>query len=71
LLMYLQGIVLIAYKHDRIGAAPYFKAAIEISDLYRNVYTSNNLGGYDSELQSVKERALHQIELHSIQIPKD
>lgn len=71
LLMYLQGIVLIAYRHDRIGAAPYFKAAMEISDLYRNVYTTNNLGGYDSELQSVKGRALHQIELHSIQIPKD
>ncbi len=71
LLMYLQGIVLIAYRHDRIGAAPYFKAAMEISDLYHNVYTTNNLGGYDSELQSVKGRALHQIELHSIQIPKD
>ena len=66
LLMYLKGIVQIGYKHDRLSAAPYFNAAIEISDLYRNVSTANGLLGHDSELQSVKGWALHQIELHSI-----
>jgi 2-polyprenyl-3-methyl-5-hydroxy-6-metoxy-1,4-benzoquinol methylase len=66
LLMYLQGTLQIAYFHDREVARPFFVAAIEISDLYRRVFTNGIFQAYDLELQSVKGWALDAMKLHKL-----
>lgn len=66
LLMYLQGVLKIAHEHDRIAAKPFFQAAIAISELYRDVFSDGIFQLYDLEMQNVKDWALNQISLHSL-----
>jgi 2-polyprenyl-3-methyl-5-hydroxy-6-metoxy-1,4-benzoquinol methylase len=66
LLMHLQGTLQIAHFHDREAARPFFDAAIEISDLYRRVFTNGIFQAYDLELQSVKGWALEAKRIHQL-----
>ena len=66
LLFYLRGTLLIAYDHDRVLARPFMDAAIELSDLYRNIFTKGIFQAYDLELQSVKNWALEAIKVHNL-----
>jgi hypothetical protein len=66
LIMYLKGILLIAKDHDRNAAKPYFEAAINLSNLYRQVFTKGIFQAYDLELQNVSNWALEQMKLHSL-----
>ena len=66
LILFLKGTLLIASDHDRVAAKPYFEGAIEISELYRKVFTKDIFQAYDLELQNVSKWALEQMRLHSI-----
>jgi hypothetical protein len=66
LLMFLKGTLLIAHNHDRIAAKPYFDVAIQLSNLYREVFTSDIFQAYDVEIQSVKDWAQSAKLLHNL-----
>ena len=67
ILCYLKGILLIAYEHDRARATPFFEAAIEISQLYRRVYSQGILQGFDLEVQQIAVLAQDAINLHELE----
>jgi hypothetical protein len=66
-LSYLKGMILIAFEHDRAGAKPFFEAAIEISQLYRNVYSQGIMQGFDLEVQQIAVLARDAISLHELE----
>ena len=66
LIMFLKGILLIAFEHNRIVAKTYFEAAIKLCDLYGEVFSSGIFQTYDLELQNVGNWAREQISLHSL-----
>ena len=66
LVLYLQGTLLLAYRHDRLAARPYFDAAILLSDLYRQVFTQGIFQAYDLEIQSVSQWAEESIQIHCL-----
>ncbi len=66
LIMFLRGVLLIAFEHDRLAAKPFFEAASNLSKIYRSSFAYNGSQSYDVELQSVEEWVREQEILHSL-----
>ena len=66
MIMFLRGVLLIAYDHDRLAAKPYFEAASNLSRIYRRAYAYNGSQSYDVELQNVEKWVRDQEVLHSL-----
>jgi 2-polyprenyl-3-methyl-5-hydroxy-6-metoxy-1,4-benzoquinol methylase len=66
LILFLKGILDIAYHHDRNAARPYLYASIALADLYREIFSVGFFQAYDLELQGVKSWALTAIQQHEL-----
>jgi len=66
MLMYLKGILDLAHLHDRVSAAPFLHAAINLSKLYEQVTPEELFQGYDLEISLVKNWALKTLKDHVI-----
>jgi SAM-dependent methyltransferase len=59
----------IALHHDKVAAAPFARAAIQIGNLYQEMFEMVSIfSAYDLEVQQLSKRMLEQINLHSIRI---
>lgn len=68
LLLFLRGTASLAWEHDRIGAAAYLNAAIDLAGVYARAFTSQGaLQSYDVELQRVAAWAQAEIREHGLE----
>jgi 2-polyprenyl-3-methyl-5-hydroxy-6-metoxy-1,4-benzoquinol methylase len=66
ILLYLIGILHVAYYHDKIVAKPYFLAAIKLSGIYREVFSHGTFQAYDLEIQEVANWSEKAIAVHEL-----
>jgi 2-polyprenyl-3-methyl-5-hydroxy-6-metoxy-1,4-benzoquinol methylase len=66
LIYFLRGTLAIALYHDRISAGQFFRAAKDLADLYREVFTDGVVQAYDIELQRVTIWVDESIALHHL-----
>ena len=66
LILFHKGNLEIAHHQDRNAARPYFFAAIELAELYREIFSVGIFQAYDLELQAVRSWAMAAIQQHEL-----